>query len=73
MNIDIDTPEGMIVAKAWLLRLIDTVNEGAVWGIPRSGAAYRINKDKQSFTRLTPQGDPSTEQVLKAMGWAVLL
>ena len=69
---NVDTPEGMANAQKWMKLHIGFLKDGAVWFIPRSRSAYRINKGSlvaELMPEFTP--DESTEKVFKAMGWTV--
>ena len=70
-NYSIDDNAGLEAAKKWLLDFIDLIKDGAVWAIPRSASAYRIDHTNKLATRLHGLGDSSTERVFKAIGWEV--
>lgn len=65
---NLETKEGMDAAKAWTASFISHLNEGGVWGIPRSNSSYRIwNKTKQ-FACIA-NGEPAVEKVLEELGY----
>lgn len=69
---DIHTKQGMAQAKAWTQNLIDTLNDGATWLVPRSGTIIvfdKKNKRVQVTHQLMP--DISIEMVLEALGWEI--
>lgn len=69
---DINTKQGMQAAKDWTQRLIDTLNDGGTWMVPRSGTILRFDKVSRIANivyEMTP--DTSIKQVLTAMGWTV--
>ena len=68
-NYDLDTATGMENSKAWVQRTIDMLKENGVWAIPRSSAIYSFNKKNKVVTRINT--DPSTDRVLKEMGWTL--
>ena len=74
MNYDLDTTQGMVNAIRWTKQLIESLNDGGTWLVPRSGTIVTFDKKKQiavvdaPFTR-----DPSVTRVLKAMGWKVVM
>lgn len=74
MNYDLDTKAGMNNAVRWTQAMFDTVNDGGVWGIPRSGTLVRINKKDRIATLITGFApDPSIRRVIEAMGWTVVV
>ena len=73
MNYDLDTTEGMHNAVEWTRKMFDTVNDGGVWGVPRSGTLIHINKtDKIATIKVGFAPDPSLRRVIEAMGWTVV-
>jgi hypothetical protein len=70
---DLDTEEGMANAIAWTNRTLEILNDGGVWGVPRSGMLVRMVSRKDKKVRvidgLLP--DPSIPRVLKAAGWTL--
>ena len=74
MNYDLDTKQGMVNAIIWTKRLIESLNDGGTWMIPRSGTLVRVDKKTQTATIDAPFGrDPSVTRVLKAMGWKIVM
>lgn len=70
--VDIHNPQGMAQAKAWTQNLINTLNDGGSWIVPRSGTVLifdKKNKRVQATHQLVP--DISIEMVLEAMGWEI--
>jgi hypothetical protein len=68
-NYDLDTKAGMENSKAWVQRTIDMLKDGGMWAIPRTLAIYSFNKKDKVVTRIN--NDPSTDRVLKEMGWTL--
>lgn len=69
---NIHQPQGMAEAKAWTQRLIDTLNDGAVWAVPRSGTIIVFDKkNKRALVKHQMVPDISIEMVLEAMGWEI--
>lgn len=69
---DLDTEEGMANSVRWLEKLLATLSEGAVWGVPRSGTCIHIDKaDKIATIRGGFLPDPSLAKVFVAAGWTV--
>jgi hypothetical protein len=67
---DIDTPEGMEAAKRWTAALLERLNEGATWLVPRSSCIYRISNKRKLAVRV--MGDDSAiTRVLKELGYRV--
>lgn len=69
---DIDTPEGMDNAKAWLIALLSMINEGGKWAVPRSGALYTFHHTTKTAHRASYLTDPPTDRVLRELGWQVI-
>lgn len=67
---DINTPEGMAEAVAWLkYHLLIRVAENGVWAIPRSRALYQVvSKDRKTYATYGPR-DAATDRVLAEAGW----
>lgn len=70
-DMDISEPEGMEQAKAWMQNLINRMNDGAKWGIPRSFAIYEFHLATKVAIRMNDHVDEPTELVLEALGWTV--
>ena len=68
---DIDTPEGMEEAKAWMHALLSQITDGGKWIVPRSGSVYTINHQTKTAHRAGYLPDPAIDRVLREMGWAV--
>lgn len=69
---DVHTPKGMAQAKAWTQSLINTLNDGGTWMVPRSGTIItfdKTNKKAQVTHQMIP--DISIELVLEALGWEI--
>lgn len=70
---NLDTKEGMTNAILWTKKLINSLNDGGKWLVPRSGTVVTFDKKKQIATVDAPfMSDPSVTRVLKAMGWKVV-
>lgn len=73
MNYDLDTKEGMVNAMLWTRKLIDTLNDGGSWLVPRSGTVVTVDKKTKTATVSAPfMRDPSVIRVLTALGWKVV-
>ena len=74
MNYDLDTKTGMVNDMRWTKRLIESLNDGGSWAIPRSGTVVTFDKRKQIATVDAPFAhDPSVTRVLKALGWKIVM
>ena len=71
MSYDIDTPKGMANSIAWTQRLIDSLNDGGAWAIPRSGTVVSIDKTNKVATITSFLPDPSVRRVLQEMGYSI--
>lgn len=70
MNWDVDTPEGLANATAWLTQFLDRLSDKATWGIPRSGSIIHIDKPNKRAVRLFGLApETSTQKVFEAIGW----
>lgn len=69
---DITRPQGMSEAKAWTQKLIDGINDGGVWVVPRSGTIIRFDKvNKKALVTHQLMPDISIEMILEALGWEI--
>jgi hypothetical protein len=69
---NVNTKEGMAAAVAWQQKLIDTIQEGGTWAIPRSGTLITFHKD--SKVAVIAEGlfpEPTIKRVLTHMGWTI--
>ena len=63
----------------WCENLVRMLADGGVWGIPRSGTVFRVDKQRQRLicTSLGPDEDDSdfhaTRHVFGFIGWDVLM
>ena len=65
---DLDTPEGFEAAKAWTAQFIASINEGGVWGVPRSNSGYRIWNETKQYECFVG-GEDCINRVLDALGY----
>jgi hypothetical protein len=73
MNYDLDTKDGMANSVAWTEQLFSTLDDGGVWGIPRSGTVVRVYPSKKEVCIQTGHTlDPSIKRVITEMGWKIL-
>lgn len=62
--------------KRWCENLVNTLKDGGVWGIPRSGLIFRVDKGGKQL--LLVAGDPTstdfpaTVENFGAIGWKVV-
>lgn len=56
--------------KAWLANLINTLNEGGSWAIPRSGTICTLNHGTKTVSMSTDR-EQLTEYYFKRLGWKV--
>lgn len=71
---DIGTPKGMSEAKKWMEAFLrDQLAEGGVWSIPRTAATYKFYQSKKTAVLLSEGRDHSTERVLKAIGYVIII
>ena len=69
---NINTKQGMADAKAWTQRLIDSLNDGGSWLVPRSGTIIVFDKVLRiAHIKHEMLPDESIKKVLKEMGWTV--
>lgn len=65
---NLETLEGFEAAKAWTEEFISHLNEGGVWGVPRSNSGYRIWKEAKKYDCIAG-GEECIERVLDALGY----
>lgn len=65
---DLETKEGFEEAKEWTARFISQINEGGVWGIPRSNSGYQIWQTAKEYVCVAG-GEECVERVLDALGY----
>ncbi len=71
---NLDTTQGMVNAIRWTKQLIESLNDGGTWLVPRSGTIVTFDKKKQIAVVDAPfMRDPSITKVLTAMGWKVVM
>ena len=68
---DLETAEGFEAAKAWTADFISQINEGGVWGVPRSCSGYRIWNKTKTY-ECVMNGEECIERVLQALGYTAL-
>ncbi len=73
-DFDLDTKQGMVNAIMWTKQLINSLNDGGKWVVPRSGTIVTFDKKRQVATVDAPfMSDPSITKVLTAMGWKIVM
>ena len=74
MNYNLDTKQGMVNAMIWTKKLIEQLNDGGKWLVPRSGTVVTFDKKTQTATVDAPFArDPSVTRVLKSLGWKIVM
>lgn len=61
----------------WCRNLVRTLTDGGVWGIPRSGTVFKVDKaNKQLILMVTGEDDGAdflaTQHVFRQIGWDVV-
>lgn len=74
-NDDNDRPPEHILE--WCRNLVRIMHDGAVWGIPRSGTTFRIDKKNQQLVLVIAGEDDgadfiATKHVFAYIGWEVV-
>jgi hypothetical protein len=74
-NFELDHPDESVLN--WCRGLVSAAAQDAVWGIPRSGTIFRIDKKNKTLVLTTPgfdDGDDfrATKRVFKHIGWEVV-
>lgn len=59
------------------VNVINLIKDGGVWGIPRSGTVFRVDKKKKQLVLIVPGMDngadfDATKHVFKWLGWDVV-
>lgn len=66
---DISTPGGMALAKAWLTGHLSMIKDDGVWVIPRSYSVLRIiSREHKTYKWILGEDVPTTT-VLQASDW----
>lgn len=68
---DLETKEGFEEAKEWTARFIAQINEGGVWGVPRSNSGYQLWHETKKYLCVAG-GEECIERVLEALGYESL-
>ncbi len=60
----------------WCRNLTNTLNDGGIWGIPRSSIAFRIDKPRKRLILVVGHEDDddyiATKRVFAQIGWGVV-
>lgn len=61
---------------AWCRNLVRTMTDGGVWGIPRSGVVFKIDKPNKQLVLIVGTAENpdfiATKRVFKQIGWDVV-
>lgn len=68
---DVNTPEGLALAKEWLTQHLSNLSDRATWIVPRSGSIINIDKTNKVVTILSLIPDESLAKVFVEIGWTV--
>jgi hypothetical protein len=69
---DLNTVGGMNRAVEYTRALLELLNEGGVWVVPRSGTMVQVFKsERRVIITDGPVPDAAIAAVIKNMGWAV--
>jgi len=69
---DLNTVGGMNRAVEWTRDLFESLNDGGIWIVPRSGTIVQVFKsERRVIITNGPFPDTSLGRVIKNMGWAV--
>jgi len=67
---DVDTPEGLASAVAWMERHVATLGDNYHWIVPRTGSVVVIVRSTtQAIRVLGVAPETGTRKVFAAMGW----
>jgi hypothetical protein len=74
-NFELDNPSESVLM--WCRSLVAAAAQDAVWGIPRSGTTFRIDKKNKTLVLIVPgldDGDDfrATKRVFGHIGWDVI-
>lgn len=72
---ELDNPSPDVLA--WCENIVRVIAHGGVWGIPRSGTVFKIDKVKKQLVLTMPGNDDdadfeATKKVFKHIGWEVV-
>ena len=73
-NFELDNPSESVLD--WCRGLVAAAAQDAVWGIPRSGTTFRIDKKNKTLVLIMPGRDDgddfrATKRVFRHIGWDV--
>jgi hypothetical protein len=69
---DLNTVGGMNRAVEWTRNLFESLNDGGVWIVPRSGTMVQVFKsERRVIITNGPFPDAAIADVIKNMGWTV--
>lgn len=73
MNYDINTPQGMANSVKWTRKVMESLHQGGVWMIPRSGTQVIMLDYSARKCRVVDgfASDISIKKVLRASGWLI--
>lgn len=67
--LNINNPSEMELAKAWTQNMISLLNEGGMWGVPRSESCYRFWKTSKEYEIIQGDGEDCINRVLAELGY----
>lgn len=72
-----DMPPPPPEVLAWCENIVRIIADGGVWGIPRSGTVFRLDKAKKRLVLVTPGHDDyadfyATKHTFGFIGWSVI-
>lgn len=69
---DLNTVGGMNRAVEWTRDLFESLRDGGMWVLPRSGTMVQVFKsERRVIITQGPIPDPSIKDVVEHMGWTV--
>jgi hypothetical protein len=69
---DLNTVGGMNRAVEWTRNLFESLRDGGVWVVPRSGTMVQVFKsERRVLITNGPRPDAAIADVIKNMGWTV--
>jgi len=69
---DLDDPEQLKLACAWMMASIKLVPDGCPWEIPLTGATYTFHHSTKTAHRWSSVAHEETDRVLRALGYMVI-
>jgi hypothetical protein len=69
---NLDDPKEMESAKRWIQIMLNHMNHGGMWFVPRSSSVYIVDHNLKLLYKIQGRNEPSIKRVAKEIGWDVV-